>query len=770
MKIQYLNINEHKYRVEYIPHEECSIDESYSASFIMLRNFSLINNIVADDNIYFIEKSIFEQYKQSLVEKTKNEYIVFPSNNDIMYYSSEYHIFNDTYIDNDIVSESCVYEILEKNSYVDDENKVYYKFENNKIQCDLIKIYHPQTIIPKKLIIHIENVINNIHFHYICNTYNWYRKNNRYDSNSEYRYENNIYSEYIKCYIPSIRELFDRNIINTNSYDYKWYFKENLNVIDDISEKNVNFINDIIIKTDSNGYKVDDENKIINQYVPLTLFTQPCSIEEYENDKNNDGHIQPDEKIFKKVYFKYHFSIDNNYITTPLNVSLYPYSTLNASTKIYTITNNFLPATTSILYEYNFTLALTTDFDRNGEMSLLGDFNYPLKEQFELTYDNPLTEAYCFYHHIINRNNIYISNMKESYYEELDEINSIDDIDDETIKLLIDSNAAERYPKLTNQTKKQYYIEKLKESRWQVFLEEYMNEFKANIDFFGFMIEIASDKYFKHIILSKNISLLDLTTIDLMDFLNEHNNDMFYLLGNGKFFFNLKGIFTNWKQLPDIVVARITFIDRFIGNEIQSNEIFISKEKFKYIAEVKEFTRLDQLTALNKDMIELNLNNQQQISESFNTIVNKIDNEDVKNELIDWYINNPIQYSFINKINCIVSKENDVNQLNQLTGVNKNKNTQIIYKPIFFKTSTLNNVQLKYMQNQNIGIDLHEYLSKVNLFIMTLGGNTYTEIGRNSNYVLFNINAATITDEYGSFEIYNDDHEYITYGSWSIVR
>ena len=54
--------------------------------------------------------------------------------------------------------------------------------------------------------------------------------------------------------------------------------------------------------------------------------------------------------------------------------------------------------------------------------------------------------------------------------------------------------------------------------------------------------------------------------------------------------------------------------------------------------------------------------------------------------------------------------------------------------------------------------------------MMTIDGNTYYEIGRNTNFVLFNINASNIKNESGTFEIYNNDHEYITYGTWSIIR
>lgn len=759
----------------------------------MLRNFIFMNNVVTDDNIYFIENDIFEKYVKNCLLKegkdNKNKYLIFPSNKDTMYYSSEYHIFNDTYIDDDLINRNSIYNILEKTKIYDETtNKTYYKFEHNPINCDLVRIYHPSIKSKENLIIHIENVINNIHFHYLCKNYQWYfspennQSSNKYNSNSEYKFENNIYSEYIKCYIPSIRELFDRIIIGKDQYDYKWYFNENLNVVNDISDQNLSFINKTIIKTakDENGneYITDNENDIINQYVPLALFTQPFLLQEYHDDKNNNDIIEPDEILYEKLYFKYKFRLDNSYITTPLNISLYPYTSLNETTKIYTLSDKLLPGTTSIIDDYNFKLIGKIDFNNDGNISLISYFDYPFKYIYDMNYGDSLTEAYCFFHHIVNRNSVYISNLKSVYFEELDEINSINDIDDETIKFLIDSKLADKNPILSPEypTRKDYYIAKLKESHWQVFLEEYIDEFKANVDFFGFRIEIASDKNFKNIILSENISLLNLYGSTEQAFENallSDDLDLFANLKNGLFFFPLSGIFTNWKQMPDIVVARITFIDRFIGNELVSNDIFISKEKFKYITNINTFKRINQLVDLNKnynnDMIELNLNNNYGKTE-FDEIVNSITDSN-KEKLIEWYNkygNN--HYNFINKINCKV--QNSVNEYNE-NKYNKSNNsnkTNIIYKPIFFKTNKLNNVQIKYKQNQNIGIDLHEYLSKVNLFILSLDGNTYYEIGRNSNYVLFSINATNLKNEMGTFEIYNSDHEYITYGTWSILR
>ena len=769
MKIQYVNINEYKYRVEYIPYDECG-DEQYSSEFIMLRNFTMINNIVTDNNIYFIENDVFEEYKETLRSKEENNnVIVFPSNNDKMYYSSKYNMFNDTYIDNDLLSDTVKYDILRKR--VDKNDNTLVHFDKAKIKCNLIKIYHPINKINQNLIIHIENVINNIHFHYLCKLNKFFYDHKLYNSYTEYRFENNIYSEYIKCYVPDINELFDRKIIGINEYDYDLYFKEDMNIIDDISYKNANFLENTIIKLSNSNRKTLNEQNAKSQYVPIALFTQPWGIEEYQEDLNNNDIIEREEKLFKKVYFKYHVSIDNNYIVTPLNVSLYPYEKLDVSTNIYLLDNDMFPVSCSFNDEYKFRLLSQFDFDTKGNPSIIGYFQYPGKEYYETTYPlNSLTEAYCFYHHVVNRDIYSSKDLKAEYMNELDEIRVLNTIDDDTIKFLISNGDA-----LTNMSRTEY-LKILKEKRFESFLEEYIDEYKASIDFFGFRIEIASDKYFKHMIFEKNISIFDLQ--DKTNIINENNNiNIFELLGNGLFTFDLhlRGLFEDWKQMPDMIVCRLTFIDRFIGNEIRSNEIYISKEKFKYITNNSNFVRLKKLTEYNENaMLEINLNHKSknELKMEFNEIVNTIDNSDLKERLINWWNNSAENeftgdYHFINNINCIVNKhDNNVNSETTKSLVN----SQIIYKPIFFKTNTLNNVLIKYKQNQNIGIDLHEYISKVDMFIMTIENTTYYEIGRNSNYVIFNISANILTGDSGTYEIYNNNHEYITYGSWSIVR
>ena len=52
---------------------------------------------------------------------------------------------------------------------------------------------------------------------------------------------------------------------------------------------------------------------------------------------------------------------------------------------------------------------------------------------------------------------------------------------------------------------------------------------------------------------------------------------------------------------------------------------------------------------------------------------------------------------------------------------------------------------------------------------MTIENEILQEIGRKSNYVIFNINAIKLKETSGTYNIFNQDEEYITYGNWTIV-
>ncbi len=821
MQVKYLYINNYQYRIEYIPYNENSLTDNETKSFVMLRNFSFMNNVAIDNNIYFIERDIFDKYKHQL-KFNENNILVFPSNQDNMFYSTDYKLFNDELTDQDLYLENkdnenspldglMVYSIYKK--HIDGDK---YYFTEDKIKCNKVNIYHPQIHNTRNFIIHIENVINNIHFHYYCRTMNSlfteYQYKNEYDylqlkdtikktynSNTEYRNNHNIYSEYVTCYIPDINELFDRNYvfneeIGDYEYDYDWYYQENLNIVE--TTDNQDFINNIIINIDNQNNRIEDNNSsnIEKQFVPITLFTQPSILIEVDEDENNDGKFSKDEKVFKKVYFKYFESIDYSYNIVPLNISLYPYTHLDNTNHYYVLDPDYLPNTCSFTNPYKFTIYSICDFDLNGKISILTRFHYPNQESYESIFgstNRALTEAYCFYHHIINRDIFFkdFNTLSEEYKEELDEINKLDHVTDDNIKFLVSSGLAvpnkrkgigfnstnyEDYP-----IDDDYYLNILKKSKFEAFLEEYKDEYQVNIDFFGFKIQIATDTKFKNVILDKEISLIELS--NKLDLLNYIDNEAigfspFNALQNGLFSFNLTGILTDYAQLPDLLICKITFIDRLIGNNIQSNEVFITKDQFKYIIQVNNVPRLDSVKELNlkyketilenkNNMIEYNLNKDNSFLDIVNKISNTGNNTAVKEELLDWYENyKSDKFSFVNNVNCIIKKDEVKN-----TYQTKNNNIQIIYKPIFFKTFELPMLQIRKGKTQNIGIDLTEYISKTTSFILKINNEVYYEIGRNSNYVLFTVNTLNYEEDGGVYEIYDQDSNYITYGNWTLI-
>ena len=766
---QYINVGNYTYYTELIRYEENPIYH-YSGQFVMLRNFDIMNNLVFDNNIYFIEKTFYDKYKTDL---NKNDIIslLFPTNKNGLYYSFSYEIFNNTLTDDDLRIENIVngslvysnglsvYNIYDK--IVDEDDKI--TFKEKTIKCDTIKIYHPHIKSKNNFIVHVENHINGIHFHYICNLYDNFSNN----SNSEIRYKNNIYSEYIEIHIPKITELFDRTIISIDNndikYDYTTYYEENLSIIDDSFADNHTFLSNTIIYVNSNNEVVDiNEKDIISnsklkQYVPVALFTQPWAIEEYDKDKN----------IFKKKYFKYKFILENNYLITPINLTLYPFDYIDKTNKIYLQDTSLSPGTCCFGDDYKFSLAATCCFGSNDIISLDVAINYPEKEYFESVYkDSALEKAYCFYHHI--HKDIYKNtNLLQEYKEELDEINCLNSIDDETIQYLIDMGYAR------NNLSKNEYIEILKQKRLESFLSEYIEENKVNIDFFGFRIEMASDNTFKHIIFSKNVSIMD----PIRTF-NENTLNPFANLKNGLFTYPINTIFTAWEQLPENIVCRVSFIDKFIGVTLTSNNVIISKEKFKYMTNNTGLYRLSDLTKINKEKfsndnmkeISLKINDEQKEQQLDDILsdVNVDNKENLKRNILDWFTsNNNDNINFINNISCFIksNKENELSEKNNSIISNSN----IIYKPIFFKVDTLQNVKIKENQVQNIAIDLGEYISKVDLFIMTIENEILQEIGRKSNYVIFNINAIKLKETSGTYNIFNQDEEYITYGNWTIV-
>ena len=200
------------------------------------------------------------------------------------------------------------------------------------------------------------------------------------------------------------------------------------------------------------------------------------------------------------------------------------------------------------------------------------------------------------------------------------------------------------------------------------------------------------------------------------------------------FAFQMSNIFQNWDQLPEYLICQTRFIDKYLGNVIMSNQFMITKEWFKYMINDSDKPRIDFTGEQQK--------------------LNKISEMDLS------------KFNFIDKVNCIINRKSEEN--NSLN-CNAKNTPRVIYKPIFFKTAELQNLQLKSGFVQNIGINLSEYMTKVESFNLIIDENiNVVEYARNDVYVIFRIDSKFITNLVGQYHITNQDGEYISSGKYTV--
>jgi len=271
----------------------------------------------------------------------------------------------------------------------------------------------------------------------------------------------------------------------------------------------------------------------------------------------------------------------------------------------------------------------------------------------------------------------------------------------------------ESYLYFNGSTERDYQnYENNKDNDNDLFIEEL-----ESINKTGFYIEFSTNKYFKEVFYKLCINLNDSIIDTLMLPLND--------------------IFDSWNDIPEIILYRVSFVDKVNCNIITSNPVILSKEWYKYLINDLSIHKLkfNKITKFNRNT---------------NMLVSEIN----KNDLV-----------FIDKINCsiIKSSEND-NNIN----IKKSNTPKVIYKPIFYKTSELQSINLRAGFTQNVGIDLSEYLSKVETFKLLIEQNEYIETGRNDIYVIFSINAKEINNTSGRYNIVNENDDYISDGIYTI--
>lgn len=197
------------------------------------------------------------------------------------------------------------------------------------------------------------------------------------------------------------------------------------------------------------------------------------------------------------------------------------------------------------------------------------------------------------------------------------------------------------------------------------------------------------------------------------------------------FSFPLKDLFDDWTQVPNAVFIKVMVEDRAIGKGCSSPIMMITKEKLKYVINKQRYDRL--------------------------AIKDKQTNIDDMNKE---------NFNFISNLNCRIVRNAKANS----DTISKQQNSpRIIYKPVFFKVQDLQNITLRSNLNQNIGISLSSYVNKIDEFVLKIGENNFYEVGRTGSFVLFNINANSIEDSNGKYDILSvDDNLYISSGKYTI--
>ena len=702
-------IGNYKYLVENYNAETDMQNNYYSAEFVMIRNFTVMNNLICDHDIYIIESKYFNEYIQELKESgsTSGKSIAFPiTGSNVISYSNSYTKFN--YSMNTINNSS----IYVGDEYGIDVYKIYEKQNNKlvskKIKCNKLRIYHPLTRKSINALIDINNYINNIHFHYLCKPITDYKSN----SETEIKYCNETYSEYIDIYYPNIEDIFKINVDGS----YSSFYIEDLEIV--ASTYNSKFINSIM--SDSKDL-IQCEEYEGKQIVPMNLLIQPYRIvEEYNsnNKLNYDDDLSNDDKIFVKLYLKTAVSIENNYIVYPINATIFPYSEIDDSINMYILDDYVNAITISFNTPCRFKLMSRTGFS-DGTISIVTMFDYPnksyfynLAKEYNLSHESKTSavlEAYKYYNNVGDNNYKMFTN--DEIVRQLEDIDAVDTLSPEAIKYTKETLY------LPDNIDKNKVLELWKINMKETLINEYEEEFGTPGNFLGFKLEIATDNLFKNIIYDKNYRI---NFKDLDDFA-----------------FKLNDIFKSWNQKPSQLMARAIFYDRILGFKITGNLIVISKEWFKFMVNNNVKGRVNELSNINK--------------------IKGLLNDNMK--IIDLKEDN---INFINNINCVVSKKYEGNSINS----SLNNNQKIIFKPIFYRTSDLQNVRIRSNVTQNIGINLMKYMTKVDTFKMKIDNIEYIETARNDAYVIFNINALNLKTISGTYDITNQDDEFISSGSY----
>ena len=775
MTIQNITLGEHTFFVElYKDKIDMKDGERLSVEYVMLRNYEFRNSIIYDTEMYFVEKSIWNEYVKRL-QNSKNSNsikddltsgLIFPiASMNYETFSLDIDQFNSDIrpemlkqdIDN-INSSPLVYELYRR-SDIDNisSDKSDIELQPTNIYCNKLRVYHPHTTKNNNFIIHCDTYINNLHVHVLARDISWYSANNdrkkKYvNSSHEFQVNHNYYSEYVDIIVPDLDDLFGGDI----------FFKENLNYGDlvYIDKENAELVekykNNIIIRNNFNYVyqsffiynipftieKLSDVNDLLNGYYLI-------------DNKGNylvDG--QKNFLVYKESEFEnahYLINSNNDYLIDQYGHFLVYKETNEDGDNIFVVDPNFTLYDSYIKHYIPEYLHTEAKAQMNYPMSIAfvpynKEYIYDTGKS-SLKYPNLFDRiVYGFgKHNIMIASDDYDVNKDQFYIESkiklvshlgfdsdgtFSIINKFDYPEKGTGKFETFLDAYEYY----NGIKLDDYINILDdedEDGW------YDMENKESMQC-GVVFEIFKDKYQRDRVYKESYG-----------FKRENNK-----LKIDDFAFKLSSLFINWSQYPGVLYLRCKFVDKYLGKILFGNICTLTKENFKYL--------INNISESNS----IKTTKQKVITNTTNNIYNKSDVMDIS------------KYNFLNNIQIKLvnnqSNKNNTSNINTNTNNTTNK-TKIIYKPIFYKVHDVQSITLRKDITQNIGISLLDFMTKVETFKIIINGVTITEYARNNNYVIFNINtnsvlyASDMNATSGEYHIMNQDDEYLTSGNWSII-
>ena len=732
-KLQYISVGGVQYKAELVTDD----GTGSSAEYVMLRSYAFKNNVLYDTDLYFVEKELLSLYinkKYNDLDVSGNENLtsglLFPAvsvngaavsldirqfNQDI---NPQYFDELDSPKETSFLNSPLVYGLYEKN-----ESGV---FAAARITQNALRIYKPHTSKNQSIVLHCYTYINNIKVHVLCRDISWYEREENEKAHvrsvAEQYEHHNFYTEYINVPVPDLDCLFSNKI----------YYKENLNAGDVVC---------FDISSDD-GKKMYERyrNSVSGAYVSLAAFELPFSIIKKEVNAqsvqqnstaaggswtassagstmwlyNGDGNVLEAAEYVKRYVPDLMHTTRQAQQKHALTVQFVPYDSSykyvynNPAAKYWydktvrgfgegkclVMSDSHETQTTQFFTESRIRLKSRIGFDDDGQISVLNEFDFPLKENKELFPD--FNAAYEYYNGV-----------------DLSDYAGIVDDEDE-------------------------------DGWWD---SDYGESMQC-----GAVFEIFADKFYKDRLYKETYGF---------ETAEEESKD-----GGGAvrhpviedFAFSLAGLFTDWSQWPGVTFLRCTFVDKYIGKKIYGNVCTLTKEQFKFL--INNDAKNVKAATTGTSIISAEL------PEYYPGDILKEEN-----------VMDKSRFNFLNniRVNVIAPTSAPSTAITAGTTSAARQGAKIIYKPVFYKVHDVNSIKLRQGITQNVGVNLMDWMTKVETFKIVMNTVTLVEYARNDNYVIFNINTdkilfATDTNTYsGEYHVLNQDDEYITSGKWSTV-